>query len=203
MPDTTTPNLGLTKIEVGASENTWGGKINDNMDLLDSQVALRGANNGFTVPQTIRQAVTVAAETAGGDASVYFESVGGSMQGQIRYNTGPGDLVIHNLRGPGSTIVLAENGDVLVNGSRVLTNDYNPNLQHNQIGSVIFALNVGPNSGGPGTVFPGSDLRSASVAATGEVIRSLGASQMTGQWVPRGYVLPNTATIFVKVSDIP
>jgi hypothetical protein len=38
MTDTYTPNLNLTKPEPGASEDTWGTKLNANADLLDTAV---------------------------------------------------------------------------------------------------------------------------------------------------------------------
>ena len=42
MADTTTA-LGLTKVEVGASEDTWGAKINTNMDTLDALITAKQA----------------------------------------------------------------------------------------------------------------------------------------------------------------
>ena len=98
MADSTTTNFGLTKPEVGASEDTWGAKINTDMDLIDAQ--MKASANAIVATVAVANA---ALPKAGGALSgnVTNSSTGsfqvsqgttaqrpsGTTLGRLRYNS--------------------------------------------------------------------------------------------------------------------
>ena len=91
MADTTTPNYGLTKPEVGASEDTWGTKINTNLNLIDTQMK---------VSDTRSAANTTVANAA-------LPKAGGTMTGVIASFTSTG--IDDNATSTAVTIDASEN----------------------------------------------------------------------------------------------